>query len=70
MIKKLLAGILLATLSSQTLAYWYYEAESPSGYGYGQANSKREAMRLALYHCARHTPTWEVCYITRYFWVD
>jgi len=50
--------------------YWRAEASSPSGWGWGQSYDKYEAKRIALYECAKYTPTWETCYINRVYWVN
>lgn len=67
-LKKLLTGVTLLLMASQASAYWYVEANSPSGYGWGKSNNYNEAVNLALSNCARYTPTWEVCYVTFSEW--
>ena len=69
-LKKLLTGASLLLLASQASAYWHVEASSPSGYGWGYAMSYSQASNIALYHCARHTPAWEMCIVTNSYWID
>ena len=69
-LKKLLTGASLLLLASQASAYWHVEASSPSGYGWGEASSYSKAVNIALYNCAQYTPSWEMCIVTNYYWVN
>lgn len=63
------AAILIPSAPAQAqTVVWTCTANSPSASGWGTGYSLDSACQTAMYQCSIRTPTYQTCYVTRYWY--
>lgn len=68
--KKILIAALLFAAPAFADAFWRVQAESPTAIGVGTSYDLEVAKRIALFECARRTPSAFYCTVVSIVWID